>query len=68
MEGISDFMKLKAATNNFNTDFIVSKSGKKASNVVYKGWLQNSNNRGWIAINKFSKLAWPDPKQFVDEA
>ncbi|KAL2537860.1 putative serine/threonine-protein kinase [Forsythia ovata] len=56
---------LKAATNNFSSDFIVSEGGEKAPNIVYKGRLQN---RRWIAVKKFPKLAWPDPKQFVDEA
>ncbi|XP_057504558.1 serine/threonine-protein kinase BSK1-like [Actinidia eriantha] len=56
---------LKAATNNFGSDFIVSESGEKAPNVVYKGRLQN---RRWIAVKKFTKTAWPDPKQFADEA
>ncbi|KAL8135741.1 hypothetical protein AgCh_010390 [Apium graveolens] len=56
---------LKTATNNFSSEFIVSESGEKAPNVVYKGRLQN---RRWIAIKKFSKMAWPDPKQFADEA
>ncbi|XP_039049057.1 serine/threonine-protein kinase BSK1-like [Hibiscus syriacus] len=60
--------ELKAATNNFSSDFIVSESGEKAPNVVYKGRLQNDSNRRWIAVKKFSKLAWPDPKQFADEA
>ncbi|XP_061344075.1 serine/threonine-protein kinase BSK1-like isoform X2 [Gastrolobium bilobum] len=64
---------LKAATNNFSSEFIVSESGEKAPNVVYKGRLQNTNqnpnqNRRWIAVKKFSKAAWPDPKQFVEEA
>ncbi|XP_027089112.1 serine/threonine-protein kinase BSK1-like [Coffea arabica] len=56
---------LKAATNNFSSDFIVSESGEKAHNLVYKGRLQN---RRWIAVKKFTKLAWPDPKQFAEEA
>ncbi|CAN6582408.1 unnamed protein product [Malus baccata var. baccata] len=68
--GFSEFSlaDLKSATNNFSSDFIVSESGEKAPNVVYKGRLQNQNNRRWIAVKKFSKLAWPDPKQFADEA
>uniref|UniRef100_A0A7N0VA30 Uncharacterized protein n=1 Tax=Kalanchoe fedtschenkoi TaxID=63787 RepID=A0A7N0VA30_KALFE len=53
---------LKAATNNISSDFIVSESGEKAPNVVYKGRLQN---RRWIAVKKFTKAAWPDPKQFA---
>ncbi|XP_047308872.1 serine/threonine-protein kinase BSK1-like [Impatiens glandulifera] len=56
---------LKSATNNFSSDFIVSESGEKALNVVYKGRLQN---RRCIAVKKFTKVAWPDPKQFADEA
>lgn len=58
--------ELKAATNNFSSDFIVSESGEKAPNVVYKGRLKN--NHRWIAVKKFTKLAWPDPKQFAEEA
>ncbi|RZC67342.1 hypothetical protein C5167_011030 [Papaver somniferum] len=56
---------LKAATNNFSSEFIVSESGDKAPNVVFKGRLQNGR---WIAVKKFSKTAWPDPKQFAVEA
>ncbi|PQM39035.1 putative serine/threonine-protein kinase [Prunus yedoensis var. nudiflora] len=68
--GFSEFSlaDLKNATNNFSSDFIVSESGDKAPNVVYKGRLQNQNSPSWIAIKKFTKLAWPDPKQFADEA
>ena len=53
---------LKAATNNFSSDNIVSESGEKAPNLVYKGRLQN---RRWIAVKKFTKMAWPHPKQFA---
>lgn len=62
---------LKTATNNFSSDFIVSESGEKAPNVVYKGRLQTGsgggggNNKRWIAVKKFTKMAWPDPKQFA---
>ena len=56
------FPDLKTATNNFSPDNIVSESGEKASNLVYKGRLQN---RRWIAVKKFTKMAWPDPKQFA---
>lgn len=58
--------ELKAATNNFSSEYIVSESGDKAPNLVYKGRLQNQSR--WIAVKKFSKAAWPDPKQFVEEA
>ncbi|CAA2966025.1 probable serine threonine- kinase At4g35230 [Olea europaea subsp. europaea] len=57
--------ELKAATNNFSSDKIVSESGEKAPNVVYEGRLQN---RRLIAVKKFTKMAWPDPKQFAEEA
>ncbi|CAN1307823.1 Serine/threonine-protein kinase BSK1 [Linum perenne] len=56
---------LKAATNNFSSENIVSESGEKAPNLVYKGRL---SNRRWIAVKKFTKMAWPDPKQFAEEA
>ncbi|KAG6778041.1 hypothetical protein POTOM_017886 [Populus tomentosa] len=59
------FSDLKTATNNFSSDNIVSESGEKAPNLVYKGRLQN---RRWIAVKKFTKMAWPDPKQFAEEA
>lgn len=54
--------ELRAATNGFSAENIVSESGEKAPNVVYKGRLQN---RRWIAVKKFTKLAWPEPKQFA---
>lgn len=56
---------LKSATNNFASDHIVSDVTEKASNVVYKGHL---HNRHWIAVKKFTTAAWPDPKQFANEA
>ncbi|KAI4320924.1 hypothetical protein MLD38_034357 [Melastoma candidum] len=60
--------ELKVATNNFSADFIVSESGERAPNVVYKGRIQNQSNHWWIAVKKFTKQAWPDPKQFAEEA
>ncbi|KAL2461347.1 putative serine/threonine-protein kinase [Abeliophyllum distichum] len=65
--GFTEFTlaELKAATNNFSSDNIVSESGEKAPNVVYEGRLQN---RRWITVKKFTKMAWPDPKQFAEEA
>ncbi|XP_042454189.1 serine/threonine-protein kinase BSK1-like [Zingiber officinale] len=69
-EGVPPFAEfllpeLKAATNGFSAKNIVSESGDKAPNLVYKGRLQN---RRWIAVKKFSRAAWPDPKQFAEEA
>ncbi|KAK6131425.1 hypothetical protein DH2020_034828 [Rehmannia glutinosa] len=65
--GFAEFSlaELKSATNNFSSDNIVSESGEKAPNVVYEGRLQNHR---WIAVKKFTKMAWPDPKQFAEEA
>ncbi|RWW30526.1 hypothetical protein GW17_00004888 [Ensete ventricosum] len=54
--------ELKEATNGFGAENIVSESGDKAPNLVYKGRLKN---RRWIAVKKFSRTAWPDPKQFA---
>ncbi|EPS73400.1 hypothetical protein M569_01345 [Genlisea aurea] len=56
---------LKSATNNFSSENIVSGSGEKAPNLVYQGRLHNNR---WIAVKKFTKMAWPDPKQFAEEA
>ncbi|KAH7692243.1 Non-specific serine/threonine protein kinase protein [Dioscorea alata] len=55
---------LRSATGGFSSENIVSEGGGKAPNLVYKGRLQG---RGWIAVKKFSKLAWPDAKQFAEE-
>ncbi|KAG6432504.1 hypothetical protein SASPL_104081 [Salvia splendens] len=65
--GFAEFSlaELKSATGNFSSDKIVSESGEKAPNVVYEGRLQNQR---WIAVKKFTKMAWPDPKQFAEEA
>ncbi|KAH7576128.1 hypothetical protein JRO89_XS01G0001500 [Xanthoceras sorbifolium] len=56
---------LRAATNGFSSDLIVSESGEKAPNVVYRGKLKNSR---LVAIKRFSRLSWPDPHQFLTEA
>ncbi|KAG8374373.1 hypothetical protein BUALT_Bualt11G0125200 [Buddleja alternifolia] len=57
--------ELKSATNGFSSDNIVSEHGEKAPNVVYKGLLDNEK---WIAVKRFNKSAWPDSRQFLDEA
>lgn len=54
--------ELVASTSNFSSESIVSVSGEKAPNLVYSGRLKNGSR---IAVKKFSKTAWPDPKQFV---
>ncbi|KAF5747599.1 serine/threonine-protein kinase [Tripterygium wilfordii] len=65
--GFSEFSleQLKAATSGFSPDNIVSEHGEKAPNVVYKGKLDNDR---WIAVKRFNKLAWPDSRQFLEEA
>ncbi|CAI9780105.1 unnamed protein product [Fraxinus pennsylvanica] len=57
--------ELKSATNGFSSENIVSEHGEKAPNVVYKGLLENYQ---WIAVKRFNKSAWPDSRQFLDEA
>ncbi|RYR72754.1 hypothetical protein Ahy_A02g006969 isoform B [Arachis hypogaea] len=57
--------ELKGATNGFSSENIVSEHGEKAPNVVYKGKLQNGSS---IAIKRFNKFAWPDSRQFLEEA
>ncbi|MBA0801067.1 hypothetical protein Gohar_011458, partial [Gossypium harknessii] len=39
--------------------------GEKAPNVVYKGKLENQR---WIAVKRFNRSAWPDARQFLEEA
>ncbi|OMO49686.1 hypothetical protein COLO4_38447 [Corchorus olitorius] len=56
--------ELRAATNGFSNELIVSESGEKAPNVVYKGKPKNSRV---VAIKRFSRQSWPDPHQFVNE-
>ncbi|CAI9786064.1 unnamed protein product [Fraxinus pennsylvanica] len=60
--GLAD---LRSATNEFSSDLIVSESGEKAPNVVYRGKLRNNQP---VAIKRFSKQSWPDRQQFVAEA
>ncbi|KAK1285601.1 putative serine/threonine-protein kinase [Acorus calamus] len=59
--------ELRAATNGFSSDLIVSESGEKAPNVVYRGKLFSDGNR-LVAVKRFSKQSWPDAQQFVAEA
>lgn len=54
--------ELRAATNCFNSELIVSESGERAPNVVYRGKLRSNR---LVAIKRFSKQSWPDPQQFV---
>ncbi|KAG8363499.1 hypothetical protein BUALT_Bualt19G0028700 [Buddleja alternifolia] len=57
--------ELRAATNGFSSELIISESGEKAPNVVYRGKLRSNR---FVAIKRFSKQSWPDPQQFVAEA
>ncbi|XP_028095090.1 serine/threonine-protein kinase BSK2-like isoform X2 [Camellia sinensis] len=57
--------ELRAATNGFSSELIVSESGEKAPNVVYRGKLKNNR---FVAIKRFSKQSWPDPQPFMVEA
>ncbi|XP_021908388.1 probable serine/threonine-protein kinase At4g35230 [Carica papaya] len=57
--------ELRKATNGFSSEYIVSESGEKGPNVVYRGKLDNNR---LVAIKRFSKQSWPDAQQFVAEA
>lgn len=54
--------ELRKATNGFSSDCIVSESGEKAPNVVYRGKLESNR---LVAVKRFSKQSWPDAQQFV---
>ncbi|XVE64844.1 hypothetical protein DITRI_Ditri07aG0134700 [Diplodiscus trichospermus] len=56
---------LKMATSGFSVENIVSEHGEKAPNVVYKGKLENQRR---IAVKRFNRSAWPDARQFLEEA
>ncbi|PKA66267.1 putative serine/threonine-protein kinase [Apostasia shenzhenica] len=57
--------ELRSATKGFSSELIVSESGEKAPNVVYRGKLDGGR---LIAIKRFSRQSWPDAQQFVVEA
>ncbi|KAF5478265.1 hypothetical protein F2P56_004839 [Juglans regia] len=57
--------QLRNATSGFAAENIVSEHGEKAPNVVYKGKLENQMR---VAIKRFNRSAWPDARQFLDEA
>ncbi|XP_072974347.1 probable serine/threonine-protein kinase BSK3 isoform X2 [Typha angustifolia] len=59
------FEQLRLATSGFAVENIVSEHGEKAPNVVYKGKLDAQRR---IAIKRFNRSAWPDPRQFLEEA
>lgn len=55
--------ELRAATDGFAPDRIVSEHGEKAPNVVYRGTLFSSGRT--VAIKRFGRSAWPDSRQFL---
>lgn len=59
------FDQLRLATSGFTVENIVSEQGEKAPNVVYKG---NLDAQRRIAVKRFNRSAWPDPRQFLEEA
>ncbi|GAA0161481.1 non-receptor serine/threonine protein kinase [Lithospermum erythrorhizon] len=60
--------ELTLAASGFKEDNIVSEHGTKAPNVVYKGQLIEGEGYRLIAIKRFHKSAWPDSRQFLEEA
>ncbi|XP_019155630.1 PREDICTED: probable serine/threonine-protein kinase At5g41260 [Ipomoea nil] len=59
------FEQLRIATSAFAVENIVSEHGEKAPNVVYRGKLENQSQ---IAVKRFNRSAWPDSRQFLEEA
>ncbi|KAH9609754.1 hypothetical protein KSS87_012744 [Heliosperma pusillum] len=57
--------ELKSASSGFTSENIVSEHGEKAPNVVYRGKLDDGRS---IAIKRFHRSAWPDTRQFLEEA
>ncbi|CAH8362847.1 unnamed protein product [Eruca vesicaria subsp. sativa] len=57
---------LRDATNNFSVNAVVSFCSDQTPNVVYQGCLKDDMRQ--IAVKKFPKSTWPDPKQFAAEA
>ncbi|KAL6204512.1 hypothetical protein ACLB2K_021779 [Fragaria x ananassa] len=57
--------QLKAATEGFLPENIISDDGEKAPNVVYRGMLEDGR---WIAVKRFQYSAWPESVQFLAEA
>ncbi|CAN0866698.1 Serine/threonine-protein kinase BSK1, partial [Linum grandiflorum] len=43
---------------------IIGGAARRLLTFVYKGKL---SNRRWIVVKKFTKMAWPDSKQFAEE-
>ncbi|CAA7392692.1 unnamed protein product [Spirodela intermedia] len=58
--------ELRAATGGFSPENIVSEHGEKAPNVVYRGRLPAGDRV--VAVKRFNKSAWPDARQFLEEA
>lgn len=63
--GFTEFSldELRAATEGFSPDHIVSEHGQKAPNVVYLGRFFPADRD--VAIKRFNKFAWPDARQFL---
>ncbi|KAI5084028.1 hypothetical protein GOP47_0000197 [Adiantum capillus-veneris] len=59
------YEQLRIATSGFSPENIVSDHGEKAPNIVYKARIATDY---WVAVKSFPKSAWPDAKQFADEA
>ncbi|CAO2827237.1 unnamed protein product [Amaranthus hypochondriacus] len=57
--------QLRIATSSFAVENIVSEHGEKAPNIVFKGKLENQKR---IAVKRFNRSAWPDARQFLEEA
>ncbi|RWW71284.1 hypothetical protein BHE74_00020988 [Ensete ventricosum] len=63
MFGFIGLEELRASTDGFSPEHIVSEHGQKAPNVVYQGRLFPGDRA--VAIKRFNKFAWPDARQFL---
>ncbi|KAI3819073.1 hypothetical protein L1987_12895 [Smallanthus sonchifolius] len=63
-----EFSRLRSCCDTVK-DGVVAEPGnvenELAPNVVYKGKLANQRR---IAVKRFNRSAWPDPRQFLEEA
>ncbi|KAK9065848.1 hypothetical protein SSX86_015249 [Deinandra increscens subsp. villosa] len=58
--------QLRAATGGFSEKNIVSEHGLMSPNIVYRGKLEDDDRL--IAVKRFKSSAWPDTREFLDEA
>ncbi|CAN6711050.1 unnamed protein product [Malus baccata var. baccata] len=58
-------LKIKINKHAVSVEYTVSEQGEKSPNVDYKGKLEYQKR---IAVKRFNRMAWPDARQFLEEA